>query len=126
MAAFPEVNRVEYEGAESTNPLAFRHYNPTELVEGKTMQDHLRFSAAFWHTMRASGADPFGVGTMCRPWEGPVDNVENAQNRVRVFFEFLEKMQMPFYCFHDRDVAPEGANLAETNKILDAVVKVFK
>ncbi|MDO5112990.1 MAG: xylose isomerase [Planctomycetia bacterium] len=126
MTAFPEVNQVVFEGPQSKNPLAFRHYNPTEVVEGKTMAEHFRFSAAFWHTMRGSGADPFGMGTMCRPWEGPVDDVENACKRVRVFFEFCQKMQIPFYCFHDRDVAPEGKNLAETNRNLDEVVKIFK
>ncbi len=126
MTAFPEVAKtVQYEGPKSSNPLAFRFYNPEELVEGKTMKDHLRFSAAIWHVMRASGADPFGAPTMLRPWEGN-DDVPNAQNRARVFFEFLEKMQMPFYCFHDRDIAPEGATLKETNANLDAVVKVFK
>ncbi|MGL4943336.1 MAG: xylose isomerase [Thermoguttaceae bacterium] len=127
MAAFPEVKKiVAYEGPESRNPLAFRHYNPDEKVNGKTMRDHFRFSAAYWHTMRGTGADPFGPGTMRRPWEGKTDNVANAQKRVRVFFEFLEKMQIPFYCFHDRDVAPEGATLAESNKNLDAVVSVLK
>ncbi len=126
MAAFPEVKKtVQFEGPQSTNPLAFRHYNPDEKVEGKAMKDHFRFSAAFWHTMRGSGADPFGPGTMLRPWEGK-DTVANAQKRVRVFFEFLEKMQMGFYCFHDRDVAPEGKTLEESNKNLDDVVKVFK
>jgi len=125
MSAFPEVTKVNYEGPKSANPLAFRYYNPDEKVEGKTMKDHFRFSSAFWHTMRGSGADPFGPGTMIRPWEG-ADTVENAQNRVRVFFEFCEKIQMPFYCFHDRDVAPEGKTLAESNKILDAVVDVFE
>ncbi|MCL2304139.1 MAG: xylose isomerase [Planctomycetaceae bacterium] len=125
MSAFPEVTKVNYEGPKSSNPLAFRYYNPDEKVEGKTMKDHFRFSSAFWHTMRGSGADPFGPGTMIRPWEGN-DTVENAQNRVRVFFEFCEKIQIPFYCFHDRDVAPEGKTLAESNKILDAVVDVFE
>ena len=90
------------------------------------MKDHLRFSVAYWHTMRGTGADPFGPGTMLRPWEGPADTVENAINRARVAFEFIEKLGAPFYCFHDRDVAPEGANLAETNKNLDAVVKVLQ
>ena len=126
MSAFPEVTKVNYEGPKSTNPLAFRYYNPEEKVEGKTMKDHFRFSSAFWHTMRGSGADPFGPGTMIRPWEGAADTVENAQKRVRVFFEFCEKIQMPFYCFHDRDIAPEGKTLAESNKNYDAVVDVFE
>jgi xylose isomerase len=126
MAAFPEVSKIQYEGPQSRNPLAFRHYNESELVEGKTMKDHLRFSVAYWHAMRGTGADPFGPGTMIRPWEGPHDTVENAINRVRVAFEFMEKLTVPFFCFHDRDVAPEGDTLAETNKNLDAVVKVIR
>ena len=96
------------------------------MVEGKSMKDHLRFSVAYWHTMRGTGGDPFGPGTMLRPWEGKADTVENAVNRARVGFEFLEKLGAPFYCFHDRDVAPEGNTLAESNKNLDAVVKVLK
>ncbi|MEN6458395.1 MAG: xylose isomerase [Thermoguttaceae bacterium] len=126
MSAFPEVAKVRYEGPQSKNPLAFRHYNETEVVEGKTMKDHLRFSVAYWHALRGTGGDPFGPGTMLRPWEAAADTVENAQNRARVAFEFIEKLGAPFYCFHDRDVAPEGATLAETNKNLDAVVKVLK
>jgi len=126
MAAFPEVSKIQYEGPQSRNALAFRHYNESELVEGKTMKDHLRFSVAYWHAMRGTGADPFGPGTMIRPWEGPHDTVENAINRVRVAFEFMEKLTVPFFCFHDRDVAPEGDTLAETNKNLDAVVKVIR
>jgi xylose isomerase len=81
---------------------------------------------AYWHTFRGTGSDPFGPGTMDRPWESAVDSVDNAQRRARVAFEFMEKLSAGFYCFHDRDVAPEGANLAETNKNLDAVVKVLK
>ena len=125
-AAFPEIERIKYEGPQSKNPLAFRHYNADEMVEGKTMNDHLRFSVVYWHTFRGTGGDPFGPGCAVRPWEDGTDSVENALNRARVAFEFMEKLGAPFYCFHDRDVAPEGANLAETNKNLDAVVKVLK
>jgi len=126
MAAFPDVDKIKFEGPNSTNPLAFRHYDENEQVEGKAMKDQLRFSVAYWHTMRGTGADPFGPGTMVRPWEGPEDTVDNAINRAKVAFEFIEKLGAPFYCFHDRDVAPEGGTLAETNKNLDAVVKVMK
>jgi xylose isomerase len=122
---FPDVNKIEYEGADSKNPLSFKHYNATEQVEGKSMTEHLRFGVAYWHTMRGGGADPFGPGTALRPWE-EADDVANAQNRARVFFEFLEKLGAPFYCFHDRDVAPEGASLEESNANLDAVVAVLK
>jgi len=126
MPAFPDISKIPFEGPDSKNPLAFRVYDENELVEGKTMKEQLRFSVAYWHTMRGTGADPFGPGTMIRPWEGPEDTVENAINRVRVAFEFIEKLGAPFYCFHDRDVAPEGDTLAETNKNLDAVVEVMK
>jgi xylose isomerase len=126
MAAFFDVEKIQYEGPDSTNPLAFRFYDENELVEGQPMKEHFRFSVAFWHTMRGTGADPFGPGTMLRPWEGPADTVENAQNRIRVFFEFCQKLGAPFFCFHDRDVAPEGDSLAQTNKNLDDVVKVIK
>jgi len=124
--AFPEIERIRYEGPDTRNLLAFRHYNPDEMVGGKSMKDHLRFSVVYWHTFRGTGADPFGPGCAVRPWEDGTDSVENAQNRVRVAFEFMQKLGNPFYAFHDRDVAPEGANLAETNRNLDAVVKVLK
>ena len=126
MAAFPEVSTIRYEGPDSRNPLAFRHYNPEELVEGKPMKDHFRFSVAFWHTIRGTGADPFGAPTMIRPWDNGEETIANATNRVRAFFEFCEKLGSRFFCFHDRDVAPEGKTLAETNKNLDAIVKVIK
>ncbi len=126
MTAFPEIDKIKFEGPDSTNPLAFRFYDANELVEGKPMKDHLRFSVAYWHTMRGTGADPFGPGTMVRPWEGAEDTVDNAVNRVRVAFEFMEKLGADFFCFHDRDVAPEGDTLAQSNKNLDAVVKAIK
>jgi len=126
MPAFPDIAKIRYEGPQSTNPLAFRHYNPDEMVEGKSMREHLRFSVAYWHTMRGTGSDPFGPGTMLRPWDTGDDSLDNATYRVRVAFEFIEKLGAPFFCFHDRDVAPEGRSLAETNKNLDAVVKVLK
>ncbi|MEM7234766.1 MAG: xylose isomerase, partial [Planctomycetota bacterium] len=124
--AFPEISKISYEGPESDNPLAFRHYNENEVVEGKTMKEHFRFSVAYWHTFRGQGADPFGPGTAHRPWEAATDSVENAVNRVDVAFEFMEKLGAPFYCFHDRDVAPEGATLAESHKNLDTVVAALK
>lgn len=126
MSAFPQVDQIKYEGPESRNPLAFRWYNPDEIVEGKTMAEHMRFSVVYWHTFRGNGADPFGMPTLNRPWEDGTDSVENAQNRVRVAFEFMEKLQAPYYAFHDRDVAPEGSSLSQTNANLDKVVQVLK
>ncbi|HEV8542358.1 MAG TPA: xylose isomerase [Verrucomicrobiae bacterium] len=124
--AFPNISKIQYEGPKSKNPLAFKWYNPDEAVEGKKMKDLLRFSVTYWHTFRGMGADMFGVGTMQRPWEAAVDSVENAKNRVRVAFEFIEKLGAPFYAFHDRDVAPEGRTLKESNKNLEEVAKVLK
>src|SRR2546426_428225 len=124
--AFPDVSKISYEGPKSKNPLAFKHYNASEKIAGKTMCDHLRFAVCYWHTFRNPLGDPFGVGTGLRPWDDGSNSGENAQRRVRVAFEFIEKLGAPFYCFHDRDVAPEGATLRETNQNLDAVVKVLK
>ncbi len=124
--AFPDIEKIAYEGPQSRNPLAFKHYNPDEIVDGKSMKDHLRFGVAYWHTFRGPLADPFGAGTAVRPWDDGTNSVENAQNRARVAFEFIEKLGAPFYCFHDRDVAPEGKSLAESNKNLDAVAEVLK
>ncbi len=126
MAYFPEVPTIRYEGSTSTNPLSFRHYNADEKVEGKTMKEHLRFAVAYWHTLRGTGSDPFGPGCAKRSWEDGTDSVDMAVTRVKVMFEFLEKLGAPFYCFHDRDVAPEGKNLRETNANLDRVVKVLR
>ena len=125
-AAFPDITRIPFEGAKSSTPLAFKHYDATELVEGKTMKDHLRFSVVYWHTFRNPLSDPFGAGTAIRPWDDGSSSVENAQARARVAFEFMDKLGAPFYAFHDRDVAPEGKTLRESHKNLDAVVKVLK
>jgi xylose isomerase len=126
MAAFPDVSKIQYEGPKSRNPLSFRWYNPDEVIEGKTMRDHLRFSVVYWHTFRGTGSDPFGSATMQRPWDDHSDSVDNAKRRVLAAFEFMEKLQAPFYAFHDRDVAPEGRTLAESNRNFDEVVKVLK
>ena len=126
MAAFPEIDKIAYEGPESKNPLAYRWYNEDEVIEGQSMKDHLRFAVVYWHTFRGTGADPFGAPTMVRPWEDGTDSVENAINRARVAFEFMEKLGAPYYAFHDRDVAPEGETLAESNSNFDAVAAVLK
>jgi xylose isomerase len=126
MAFFPDVPKISFEGPTSKNPLAFRHYNADEVVAGKTMRDHLRFAVCYWHTFRGTGSDPFGPGCAIRPWEDGTDSVDMAIKRVDVAFEFMEKLGVPFYCFHDRDVAPEGASLKETNANLDKVVKKLK
>lgn len=123
---FPEVPKIEFEGPSSKNPLAFKHYNPEEVVGGRSMEDWLRFSVCYWHTFRGTGVDPFGAPTLNRPWDDGSESVENAVKRVDVAFEFITKLGVPYYCFHDRDVAPEGATLAESNANLDAVVAKLK
>ena len=120
---FPTVPKLQFEGTSSTNPFAFRHYNPDEKVGEKTMREHLRFGAAYWHVMRNELGDPFGAGTALMPWDDGSESLQNALNRIPVFFEFLEKSQIDYYCFHDRDISPEGATLAETHKNLDRIVE---
>jgi xylose isomerase len=125
-AAFPDIEKIRFEGPQSKNMLAFHHYDENEVVEGKPMREHFRFAVAYWHTFRGQGADPFGPGTMVRPWEAAEDTVKNAQDRAKVAFEFMQKLGVHYYCFHDRDVAPEGKTLKESHKNLDDVVKVLK
>ena len=93
-AAFPEIGTILYEGREARHPLAFRHYNPDEIVAGKTMRDQLRFSIVYWHTFRNPLSDPFGAGTAVRPWDDGSATVKNAIRRVRVAFEFMEKLAL--------------------------------
>lgn len=126
MTYFPQITKFQYEGPKSKNPLAFRWYNPTEVIDGKTMKEHLRFSIVYWHTMRGTGSDPFGPGTAIRPWDDGSNSLENALRRVEVAFEIFEKLDAPFYAFHDRDVAPEGSSLKETNAIFDRVAQSLK
>jgi xylose isomerase len=124
--AFTGIGKIRYEGPGTKNMLAFRHYDADALVEGKPMRDHLRFAVSYWHAFRGTGADPFGPGTMVRPWENEADPLKMAVKRVDVAFEFLDKMGIDFYCFHDRDVAPEGATLAESNRNLDVVADALE
>jgi xylose isomerase len=124
--AFPDVPKIQYGGPKSKHPLEFKHYNPDEVVGGKSMRDHLRFSVVYWHTMVNPLSDPFGVGTAVRPWDDGTPTVANAQRRVKVAFEIIDKLGAPFYAFHDRDVAPEGSSLKESHANLDAVAKVLK
>ncbi len=126
MSYFPEIRTIQYEGPQSRNPLAFRWYNPSELIEGKSMKDHLRFSIVYWHTMRGTGSDPFGPGTAIRPWDDGSNSVENALRRVEVAFEIFQKLDAPYYAFHDRDVSPEGGSLRETNAIFDRISSSLK
>lgn len=121
MSYFKNISKVQYEGPESDNPLAFKHYNPKEVVGGKTMEEHLRFSVAYWHTFTADGTDPFGAPSMARPWD-QYTGMDLARARVDAAFELFDKLGVPFFCFHDRDIAPEGDTLKETNQNLDEIV----
>ena len=126
MKKYFDCDRIQYEGTGSKNPLAFKHYNPEQLIDGKSMKEHLRFAAPYWHVMRNELADPFGGGTAQMPWDDRSDSTDNALKRVDVFFEFLEVMGIDYYCWHDRDIAPELNNLSESNKALEAVVAKLK
>ena len=127
MEFFKKINTIKYEGSKSTNPLAFKYYNPEEIILGKKMKDHLRFSMAYWHVMTYQGVDPFGKEVMIRPWDDQAKNdLEKAIIRVKVAFEFMEKLGLEYFCFHDRDIAPEGDTLEETNRNLDIIVDVIE
>ena len=107
-APFFSVPQIRYEGPRSTNPLAFRHYNPSEMFGGVSLKERMRFSIAYWHSFRGVGGDPFGPGTIRRPWEEGSDSLSVAKRRMEAAFEFFVKIEAPFWCFHDRDIAPEG------------------
>ena len=123
---FKGIPKIKYEGCQSDNPLAFKYYNPDEVVGDKTMKEHLRFSVAYWHTFTGGGVDPFGTATFQRPWDSVSDPMDKAKARMQAAFEFFEKLGTEYFCFHDRDIAPEGDTLAETNKNLDEIVKLVK
>lgn len=125
MSYFPNVDTIQYEGAKTDNPFAFRHYNPDEVVMGKTMKEHLRFAVAYWHTMTQDGSDPFGSPVNQRTWFGETP-METAKNRVDAFFEILTKLGVEYFCFHDVDVAPEGDSLEEFFQNLDEITDLIK
>lgn len=125
MAYFDEVNKIQYEGSTSKNPFAFKYYNPEETFNGKTMEEILRFSVAYWHTFTADGTDPFGVGTAIRPWD-QYKGLDLAKARVEAAFELFEKLNVPFFCFHDSDIAPEADTLKETYEHLDVITAMIK
>lgn len=120
---FGDLQPVRYEGPESTNPLAFRHYNPDEIVLGKRLEDHLRFSVAYWHSFAWQGGDPFGGQTFQRPWFD--ETMEAAKLKADVAFEFFSLLGTPYYCFHDADVRPEAETLSQSIARLDQIADVF-
>ena len=125
MTYFNNISNIKYEGSNSTNPYAFKFYNPEEVVGGKTMEDQLRFSVAYWHTFTEDLSDPFGVGTAIRPWD-KYDGMDRAKARVDAAFELFEKLNVPYFAFHDVDIAPEGSNLRESNQNIDTIVAMMK
>lgn len=116
---FPEVHKINYKGPETDDPLAFKYYNPEETVDSLTMAEHLRFGVAYWHTFNERGVDPFGAATMERPWDKPEDPMSKAKAKAEAAFEFMDKLGLNFFSFHDRDIAPVGETLKETNSNLD-------
>ncbi|HEV8036640.1 xylose isomerase [Yoonia sp.] len=120
---FKGIPAITYEGPSSDNDFAFRHYNPDEVVMGKAMKDHLRFAAAYWHSFAWPGGDPFGGQTFDRPWFG--DSMDAARMKADVAFEMFQILGVPYFCFHDADVRPEGASFAESTRNLAAIVDYF-
>ncbi|WP_370223179.1 xylose isomerase [Cytobacillus sp.] len=125
MNYFNNVSGVKYEGPDSNNPLAFKYYNPEEMINGRKMEDLLRFAVSYWHTFTAEGTDPFGDGTMIRSYDR-FSGMDLAKARVEASFEFYEKLNVPFFCFHDADISPEGDSLRETFKNLDEITAMIK
>jgi len=120
---FPEVsNKIQFEGKQSDNPLAFKYYDADRVVAGKTMKAHLKFAVAFWHTMKGTGSDPFGGGVYDRSWNTPGSNLDVARNTLDAAFEFFDKLTVPHWCFHDRDISPEGASIVESANNLQIMV----
>ena len=123
---FKGIGQVKYEGLESDNPLAFRWYDENRVIAGKTMKDHLRFAGAYWHSFVATGGDPFGEGTIDHPWDVKSDPVERAKDKMDAAFEFLTKMNLPFYCFHDVDVVDFTNDVQENERRLQTLVEYAK
>ncbi len=124
---FPGIGKVKYEGKESRNPLAFRYYDENKVVAGKTMKEYFRFAMAYWHTLCGNGGDPFGpAGTKNFPWDEKTDPVERAKDKMDAAFEFMTKMGIPFYCFHDFDLVSEGDSISESEARLQKMVGYAK
>lgn len=123
---FPAVSQIQFEGPESDNPLAFKTFDPDRVISGKTMEEHLRFAVCYWHSFCATGGDPFGPGTRVHPWTVPGDPVANATEKMNAAFEFFSKLNVPHWCFHDFDMAWEGAGVAESEKNLQRMVDLAK
>ena len=123
---FPGIGKIPFEGPESNNPLAFKYYDENKVVAGKPMRDHFRFAIAYWHTFCNTGSDPFGPGTIDFPWDESDDGMQAAKDKLDAAFEFFTKLGVPYYCFHDRDMAPEGNTVAESESNLKELVQLAK
>lgn len=123
---FPGIKKIRYEGKDSSNPLSFKYYDEKAVVAGKSMKEHFRYAVCYWHTFRGTGADPFGPGTKSFPWLSSSNSMQAAKDTLDAAFELFTKLGVPYYCFHDRDIAPEGANVAESEKNLWEIVKLAK
>jgi xylose isomerase len=124
---FPGVEkRIPYEGKDSKNPLAFKFYNKDQRVGNKTMGEHMRFAVAYWHSFMGSGSDMFGGPSIQRAWRQASDPMDRARETMEAAFEFLQKVGVDYYCFHDRDIAPEGSNFSETCRNLESMVEFAK
>ena len=127
---FDDTDRIPFEGSDSKNPLAFRYYQPDEMVAGKRMEDHLRFAVCYWHTFTWPGSDPFGGLTFERPWFDDLnpssDPMTNAKLKADVAFEMFAKLGVPYFCFHDADVRPEGSSFAENTRNLNEIIDYFE
>jgi xylose isomerase len=123
---FPSVEKIKFEGKESKNPLAFRYYNPEKVVYGKTMAEWFKFSMAWWHTLCADGGDPFGGQTQVHPWVGAADALQAAKDKMDAGFEFMSKIGIEYYCFHDIDLISEGSSIEEYEANLKAIVAYAK
>lgn len=118
---FPDIGKIQFEGTESKNPLAFTHYNPNKVVMGKRMEDHFRFAVAYWHSFAAVNADPFGSGTRFLAWNNEGDVYQRAKDKMDAAFEFISKLGVPFYCFHDFDLIEEGESIEENEDRVDFI-----
>ena len=123
---FPDLPKINYEGENSSKLLSFKYYKPEEKIRGKKMKDILRFAVAYWHTFCHDGSDPFGQGTLFKPWNKINDPIERAEKKAEGAFEFMNKLGVNYFCFHDRDIAPAGENLKETNYNLDKIAEKIK
>jgi len=123
---FPMVGKIGFEGRESANPLAFKWYDENRKINGKTMKDHFRFAMAYWHTLCGTGGDPFGSATKSFPWLEGNDPISKGKNKMDAAFEFMTKLGIPFYCFHDFDLVDEGSSIGESEKRLRIMVDYAK